>query len=95
MVVDVGEEVEGLVFVVVVDSSRQPHHPGVLHVVVLVGLFVLVVVVVTLLLLEVVGSEPLLSKYFQLKQSMHSSSAIQGGRSSYTSNTSWTTERIR
>lgn len=52
----------------VVVSSRHPHQPGVLQVDVLVyeALEVVVVVVVVVL------SEPLLSKYFQLKQSRHS-----------------------
>ena len=71
-------EVEAEVLSVVVDSSRQPHHPGVLHVVVLVRLDVLEL----LLLLDVVASDPLLSKYFQLKQSTHSSSGKHGGTSS-------------
>ena len=64
--VEVGE----LVVVVVPVSSRQPHHPGVLHVSVGKALVLEAVV----LLLVVVVSDPLLSKYFQLKQSTHSSS---------------------
>lgn len=66
---------EVVVPVVVVVSSRQPHHPGVLQVWVLIAEEVVVVVVV-------VESEPLLSKYFQLKQSTHSVSASQVGTSS-------------
>jgi hypothetical protein len=49
-----------VVEVVVVVSSRQPHHPGVLHVV------VRVVVELDELVVEVLLSEPLLSKNFQL-----------------------------
>lgn len=52
-----------VVFDVVLDSSRQPHHPGVLHV------SVRVLVEYEVLLFEVVEVDPLLSKYFQLKQS--------------------------
>jgi len=52
----------GVVEVVVDDSSRHPHHPGVLHVDVLV--YVVELVVVDLVL--VVVSLPLLSKNFQL-----------------------------
>lgn len=52
-----------IVFVDVLDSSRHPHHPGVLQVV------VRVLVEKVELLVDVLGSEPLLSKYFQLKQS--------------------------
>lgn len=92
--VDVEDSVE-LVDVVVVDvSSRHPtnvnvckrtiierdhipHHPGVLHVSVLVG-----DAVEELLLLDVIPSEPLLAKYFQLKQSTHSSSGMHAGTSS-------------
>ncbi len=87
-------EVDELVELVVVVSSRQPgnvsslpqslsgmvyvpHHPGVLQVAVRVG-----DAVDELLLLDVVPSVPLLSKYFQLKQSTHSSSGTQGGTSS-------------
>lgn len=58
-------------------KDHIPHHPGVLHVAVLVG-----DAVEELLLLDVLPSEPLLEKYFQLKQSMHSSSRIQAGTSS-------------
>lgn len=54
-VVVVGADVVVTAPDVVVDSSRQPHHPGVLHVSVLV-LILLVVVV-----LEVTGAELLLS----------------------------------
>ena len=49
-----------VVEVVVVVSSRQPHHPGVLHVV------VRVVVELDELVVEILPSEPLLSKNFQL-----------------------------
>ena len=73
VMVEVVEVVEDVGTGVVVES-RQPHHPGVWQVVVRVGLAVCEV-----LLLEVVVSEPLLSKYFQLKQSTHSSSEMQGG----------------
>lgn len=69
--------VEVELLVVVVSSSKQPHHPGVLQVLVRVR-----VVEVVLVLEVVVVSEPLLSKYFQLKQSTHSVSASQGGTSS-------------
>ena len=80
VVVGVGEDDEVEVLTpVVVDSSRQPHHPGVLHVVVLVKLVVLVLL---LMLVDVVVSDPLLSKYFQLKQSIHSSSGMHKGNSS-------------
>jgi hypothetical protein len=44
----------------------QPHHPGVLHVSVLVRVLILVDVMVGLDVLDVVVSEPLLSKYFQV-----------------------------
>jgi len=67
----------GVLDVVVVVSSRHPHHPGVLHVVVRVLVFVVVVVEVVVL------SEPLLSKYFQLKQSTHSSSGTHSATSGY------------
>jgi hypothetical protein len=56
-------EIVLVVFVDVLDSSRQPHQPGVLQVV------VRVLVEKVEVLVEVFGSEPLLSKYFQLKQS--------------------------
>jgi hypothetical protein len=63
-------EVENVVVIVVllcdlvVDSSRHPHHPGVLHVSVLVRLdLVDVDVAVGFELLLVVVSVPLLSKY--------------------------------
>lgn len=59
---------------VVVVSSRQPHQPGVLQVVVLVRVEELVVVVEV-----VVESDPLDLKYFQLKQSTHSSSGVHSG----------------
>jgi hypothetical protein len=59
VVVEVLEEDE-VVEVVVVVSSRQPHHPGVLHVV------VRVVVELDELVVDVLLSEPLLSKNFQL-----------------------------
>lgn len=74
--VDVDVDVDVVVVVVVVDSSRQPHQPGVLQVLVRVRVFDVLVV------LEVVVSEPLLSKNFQLKQSTHSVSAVHGGTSS-------------
>lgn len=73
----VGEVVVVVVVVAVVLSSRQPHHPGVLHVEVLVGDAVVVVVVV------VVASDPLLRKNFQSSQSKHSSSATHEGTLSY------------
>ena len=69
--------VEVVVVSEVVVSSLQPHHPGVWHVVVRVA------EVVVLELEEVVVSVPLLSKYFQLKQSTHSVSCLHSGRSSY------------
>jgi hypothetical protein len=53
-------EEDEVVEVVVVVSSRQPHHPGVLHVV------VRVVVELDELVVDVLLSEPLLSKNFQL-----------------------------
>lgn len=52
-----------VIIVEVLDSSRQPHHPGVLQVVVRVR------VEKDEVLVDVFGSDPLLSKYFQLKQS--------------------------
>jgi hypothetical protein len=58
VVVDVLED--EVVGVVVVVLSRQPHHPGVLHVV------VRVVVELDELVVDVLLSEPLLSKNFQL-----------------------------
>lgn len=67
----------------VVDSSKQPHHPGVLHVSVLVRVLLLVDELVL-----VMGSLPLLSKNFQLKQSEHSVSSSQLGTVSYCSSTS-------
>ena len=76
------------VAVVVVESSRQPHHPGVLQVDVRVR------VREVLDVREVVVSEPLLSKNFQLKQSMHSVSAVHAGTSSYTSITLLMTPEI-
>ena len=66
-----------VVVVVVVVLSRQPHHPGVLQV------EVLVLVDDVELEVDVVISEPLLSKYFQLKQSTHSLSGAQFGGASY------------
>lgn len=59
---------------VLVVPSRQPHHPGVLQVLVLVYVILLVVVLVV-----VVVSEPLLSKNLQLKQSRHSLSGTHFG----------------
>lgn len=75
--------------VVVVVSSRHPHQPGVLQVVVLVRVEEEEVVVVV-----VVESEPLLSKYFQLKQSTHSSSGTHLGTSLYFLRTLSMTPRI-
>ena len=75
VVVTIGVEV---VCPVVVESSRQPHQPGVLHVVVLVLAVVVAVVVV-----DEVLSDPLLSKYFQLKQSTHSLSGMHSATLSY------------
>ena len=63
VVVDVVDEVVAVAVVAVVVSSKQPHQPGVLHVVVRVR------VDEDELEDVVVLSEPLLSKYFQLKQS--------------------------
>jgi hypothetical protein len=60
VVVDVLDEDDEVVEVVVVVSSRQPHHPGVLHVV------VRVLVELGELEVDVLLSEPLLSKNFQL-----------------------------
>jgi hypothetical protein len=54
------EVVDEVVVIFVVVSSRQPHHPGVLHVV------VRVLVEVDELEVDVLLSEPLLSKNFQL-----------------------------
>ena len=68
----VAEVEDGMV--VVVDLSRHPHHPGVSQVEVRVLLVVLVVEEE-----DVVESDPLLSKYFQLKQSTHSSSVAHCG----------------
>jgi len=53
---------------VVVVSSKQPHHPGVLHVSVRVRVLILVEVEVDVGfdVLEVVVSDPLLSKYCQV-----------------------------
>lgn len=76
------------VVVVVVDSSRQPHQPGVLQVAVRVR------VLDVLEVREVVVSEPLLSKNFQLKQSMHSVSAVHSGTASYASITFLMTSKI-
>jgi hypothetical protein len=70
--VEVVEEVKvGLVVPVVL--SRHPHQPGVLQVEVRVRVVVLVVEE------DVVVADPLLSKYFQLKQSTHSSSSTHCG----------------
>ena len=66
-----------------VKAFHVPHHPGVLQVAVRVE-----DVVDSVLLVDVVPSLPLLLKYFQLKQSTHSSSGIHGGTSSYFSMTS-------
>ena len=76
-VVDVLDEDELVVVVLVVVSSRQPHQPGVSQVV------VRVLVEVEELEEVVVLSDPLLSKYFQLKQSTHSLSGVHFGTSSY------------
>lgn len=81
-------DVDVVVVVVVVDSSRQPHQPGVLQVAVRVR------VLDVLEVREVVVSEPLLSKNFQLKQSTHSVSAVHAGTSSYASITFLMTPRI-
>jgi hypothetical protein len=90
VVVDVVDvEVDEVDVVLVVVSSRHPHHPGVLQV--LVRVFVLDV---ELDLEEVVVSEPLLSKYFQLKQSTQSGSTLQEGTSSYSMMTSCITALI-
>lgn len=85
----VSQVVDVMIVVDVVDgpevvlSSRHPHHPGVLHV------SVLVKVEVAVLLMElVVVSDPLLSKNFQLKQSVQLMSGLHGGTSSYLSITS-------
>jgi hypothetical protein len=74
LVIDVEDVV---VVVVVVVSSRHPHQPGVLQVEVRVRVVVLVDEE------EVVESDPLLSKYFQLKQSTHSLSGTHSGGLSY------------
>ena len=63
--------------------TKQPHHPGVWHVVVLVKLRL--VEVLLLLLFDVPPSEPLLLKYFQLKQSTQGSSSVESGTHSGTS----------
>jgi hypothetical protein len=60
VVVDEVLDEDEVVEVVVVVSSRQPHHPGVLHVV------VRVLVELDDLEVDVLLSEPLLSKNFQL-----------------------------
>lgn len=67
--VEVDDEDEGTD----VDSSRQPHQPGVLHVAVLVE------DTIDVLDFDVVGTDPLLSKNFQLKQSTHSESVVGAG----------------
>ena len=69
--------------VVVVVSSRHPDQPGVLHVAVRV--FVLDVLSLLVVLIVEVISLPLLSKYFQLKQSVQSSSRTHSGTASYES----------
>ena len=81
-VLQVDVEVDEVLVVVVVGlevvlSSKQPHQPGVLQVSVLVRVDVLE------LLVLVMGSLPLLSKNFQLKQSWHSTSTSQLGTTSY------------
>jgi hypothetical protein len=89
--VDVDEELVEVVVVVVVVvlESKQENHPGVLQV------SVLVLVDEVLLYVEVVVvSEPLLSKYDQLKQSVHPSSVWHSAVSLYTSRTSLITLRI-
>lgn len=70
--------------VVVVVSSLHPHHPGVSQ----VDVLVIVVEVLKGTELVVMGSDPLLSKYFQLKQSTHSVSWMHSGNSSYARKTS-------
>ncbi len=75
-----GAVVDELVVVVVV-SSRQPHQPGVLHVDVRVRVVVFVEEEEDEE--DVVESDPLLSKYFQLKQSTHSVSETHWGMVSY------------
>lgn len=70
---------EAVLPLVVVVSSRQPHHPGVLHVSVLVRVCVAVLLAVELL----VELELLLSKYFQLKQSLQSLTISHFAGSSY------------
>jgi len=65
VVVDVGADV--------VVSSKQPHQPGVLQ----VSVRVRVDMVELLVVVVVIGSLPLLSKNFQLKQSWHSTSSSQ------------------
>ena len=77
------------VVVVVVVSSRQPHHPGVWQVV------VRVLVEVKELDFDVVVSDPLLSKYFQLKQSIPFESCTHSGTVSSFSRTSSMTTCIR
>lgn len=72
LLMEVGDEVATVVVL-----SRQPHHPGVWQ----VEVRVLVVVLVDEE--DVVESDPLLSKYFQLKQSTHSSSVAHCGTVSY------------
>lgn len=75
--VELATDVEEVVMVLVVVLSRHPHHPGVLQ----VDVRVLVVVLVDEG--DVVELDPLLSKYFQLKQSTHSSSGTHCGGWSY------------
>lgn len=74
----------------VLDSSKQPHQPGVLQVSVRVREYA-----VLELVLVVVLSVPLLSKNFQLKQSWHSTSASHFATSSYASSTSGMTLLMR
>ncbi len=78
----------GVVEVVV--SSLHPHHPGVSQ----VDVRVAVVVVLKETEVVAVGSDPLLSKYFQLKQSTHSVSSMHSGNSSYARMTSEMTDLI-
>jgi len=75
--VELVTEVKEELLLVVVALSRQPHQPGVLQVEVRVR------VVVLMDEDEVVESDPLLSKYFQLKQSTHSLSGTHSGGLSY------------
>ena len=74
----------------VVLSSRQPHHPGVLQVDVRVDVLGVEEVVV-----DVLGSERLLSKYSQLKQSVQFVIGLHSAGWSYFSRTSLITLTIR